>query len=134
MKFIEQFYKEWGNAAHDHMILSNDFLVGLKANGKKLAAFGAAAKGCTFLNVSSIDYKTIDYIVDDTDTKQGKYMPGTGIEIVGRDRLVRDNLICDPPDYLIVLAHNFFDYICNSVRPVFKGKFIKMFPKPVIYE
>jgi cyclopropane fatty-acyl-phospholipid synthase-like methyltransferase len=133
-KFDENFYKEWSNTAYDHMLICNDFLIRLKAEGKKIAAFGAAAKGCTFLNASDIDYKTIDYIVDDTDTKQGKYMPGTGIEIVGRDKLVRDNLICDPPDYIVVLAHNFFDYICKSVRPVFKGKFIKMFPKPVIYE
>lgn len=133
-KFNEQFYKEWGDAAHNHMILSNDFLTKLKLNGKKIAAFGAAAKGCTFLNVSNIDHRIIDYIVDDTDTKQGKYMPGTGIEIVSRDRLVKDNFICSPPDYLIILAHNFFDYICGSVRPIFKGKFIKMFPNPIIYE
>ena len=54
-------------------------------------------------------------------------MPGVGIQIVDRNRLIKDS-----PDYIVILAHNFADYIIQSVKPVYKGKFIKMFPQPII--
>lgn len=128
-KFDEKFYNDWGNAIHNHISETKTFLLDLKKKGYKIAGFGAAAKGCTFLNASMIDYKIIDYIVDDTDTKQGKFVPGTGIEIVDRQHLVNN-----PPDYILILAHNFAEYITKSLRPIYKGKFITVFPKPVIYE
>ena len=56
-------------------------------------------------------------------------MPGTGIQVVSRETLINN-----PPDYVIILAHNFADYITESLRPIYKGKFIKMFPQPIIYE
>jgi hypothetical protein len=65
----------------------------------------------------------IPFIIDDTPFKQGKYVPGTGIEIVGRDILqVRQ------PDYILILAHNFKDYIINSLKSQYSGKYIIMFP------
>jgi ubiquinone/menaquinone biosynthesis C-methylase UbiE len=126
-KFDENFYKNWGKNVKSHIADSKTFLSNIKKEGKRIAAFGAAAKGCTFLNATKINYETIDYIVDDTDTKQNKFMPGIGIQIVDRNRLIKD-----PPDYVIILAHNFADYIIQSVKPVYKGKFIKMFPQPII--
>lgn len=128
-RFDADFYKKWGDIVKLHLEDSNNFLTELKNSGKKIAGFGAAAKGCTFLNAAKIDYKTIDYIVDDTDTKQNKFMPGTGIKIVSRDVLLKD-----PPDYIIILAHNFADYITESLRPIYKGKFIKMVPTIITYE
>lgn len=128
-KFDEKFYNDWGNAIHEHIYETKAFLLDLKKKGYKIAGFGAAAKGCTFLNASTIDYTIIDYIVDDTDTKQGKFVPGTGIEIVNREHLINN-----PPDYILILAHNFADYITKSLRNIYKGKFITVFPKPLIYE
>jgi hypothetical protein len=127
--FNDEFYKNWRDRVVNHITYSKKFLTDIKTDGKKIAAFGAAAKGCTFLNASNINYNTIDYIVDDTDTKQGKFMPGTGIQIVSRETLINN-----PPDYLVILAHNFADYITESLRSIYKGKFIKMFPQPIIYE
>ena len=125
--FDTDFYKTWGENVKKHLSNSKVFLSDIKKEGKKIAAFGAAAKGCTFLNATKINHETIDYIVDDTDTKQNKFMPGVGIQIVDRNRLIKD-----PPDYIIILAHNFADYIIQSVKPIYKGKFIKMFPQPII--
>ena len=127
--FDTEFYKKWADEVNRHIINSKSFLTELKKSGKKIAAFGAAAKGCTFLNAIGIDYNTIDYIVDDTDTKQGKYMPGTGIQIVNRQ-----SFVTNPPDYMLILAHNFSDYIIKSIRPIYDGKIVKMFPQQTIYE
>ena len=50
-------------------------------------------------------------------------MPGTGLKVVPRSELKNTKV-----DYLIILAHNFKDYIINSLRGEYKGKFIVMFP------
>lgn len=128
-QFTNEFYSKWNEDVKDHLKQSKVFFDDLKRHGKKIAAFGAAAKGCTFLNAAKINHETIDYIVDDTDTKQNKFMPGTGIQIVSRETLIKN-----PPDYIVILAHNFADYITESLRPIYKGKFIKMFPSIKVYD
>jgi hypothetical protein len=95
----------------------------LIAKGKSIACFGAAAKGCVFLNSCDIDSGLIRFIIDDTPFKQGKFVPGTGIEVVSREVLKTQK-----PDYLIILAHNFKDYIISSLRGQYEGRFIVMFP------
>lgn len=123
IKFDKNFYMDWGNRTNLHIQDCQSFLDILKMCKNKIAGFGAAAKGCTFLNSCKLNYETISYVVDDTDLKQGKYIPGTGIEIVNRNRL-----IIDPPDYVLILAHNFSDYIMKSLKPIYRGKFLVMFP------
>lgn len=87
--------------------------------------FGAAAKGCVYLNSLGISTKNfVDaYVVDDTKNKQGMFVPGTGFEVVTRDILYKEQ-----PENLIILAHNFKDYIIQSLRPNYKGKIITMLP------
>jgi hypothetical protein len=128
-KFTIDFYSNWGNNMMNNMIESKEFISTLKSDGYTVAGFGAAAKGCTFLNATKLHHEYIDYVVDDTDTKQGKFIPGVGIPIVSRE-----HLIANPPDYILILAHNFADYIMKSLRPIYNGKFIVMFPRPTIYE
>jgi hypothetical protein len=91
----------------------------------KIAFFGAAAKGCVYLNALGISTKNFPnaYVVDDTKNKQGMFVPGTGFEVVPRNKLYEDQ-----PDYLIILAHNFKDYIIQSLRPEYKGKVVTMLP------
>ena len=86
----------------------------------RIACFGAAAKGCVYLN-SLYD---ANYVVDDTPEKLGKYIPGTGLKVMSREYLYEDQ-----PDYLIILAHNFKDYIIDSLRPHYKGHIITMLPE-----
>jgi len=102
-------YKQW-NSEIDALIddLSNE-LGSLKRDGAKIAAFAASAKGNTLLNACRIDSATIDYIVDDTPEKIGRFSPGNGIPIV--DRSV---LSANPPDYLVILAWNFAREIMQS--------------------
>lgn len=126
--FDSKFYENWGENVKSHLVRSKTFLEDIKKSGKKIIGFGAAAKGCTFLNAAGIDYETIDYIVDDTDIKQNKFMPGTGIKIVSRKYLLENQ-----PDYIVILAHNFTEYIMSSLNSIYKGKYIVMFPEPRIY-
>jgi novobiocin biosynthesis protein NovU/D-mycarose 3-C-methyltransferase len=84
-------------------------LLRLRAQGSRIAAYGASAKGATLLNSIALTPGTIDYIVDDTPGKQGMLSPGMGIPIVDGARLSQD-----PPDYLLILAWNFVEEIIGK--------------------
>jgi hypothetical protein len=116
---------KWGQRTHEKIIGFKKFISNLTegVDGKTVACFGAAAKGCVFLNTCGIDYTMIKFIIDDTPFKQGKFVPGTGIEVVSREVLKNNHI-----DYILILAHNFKDYIIKSLEGQYLGKFIVMFP------
>lgn len=123
-------YKKWSGDV-DRLIKDFGFkILELKKQGHKIAAFAASAKGSTLLNASGINTDIIDYIVDETPTKVGKYSPGTGIAIVYKQELIKN-----PPDYLLILSWNFADFIMEKVRSMgYKGKFIIPVPTFKIIE
>ena len=85
-----------------------ELLRDLKAKGHSVAGYGAPAKGVTLLNYCQIGNDTLDYIVDFTVIKQGRYMPGTTIPIRHPD-ILKDRA----PDYLLLLAWNYADAILS---------------------
>jgi len=124
-KFYDlEYYKNWGAQVYDHLDKCKKIILDLKADNNKIVAFGAAAKGCIFLNAINLTDQEIDYIIDDTDIKQNKYMPGTGLKIVSREGIDFDKI-----DYILILAHNFSDYIIESFKDTYKGKFITFLPE-----
>lgn len=84
-------------------------LVELKAEGKRIAVYGASAKGSTLLNYFGIDQSLIDYVVDRSTIKQGRYTPGTHLQIHHPDKLQEDH-----PDYCLLLTWNFADEILQQ--------------------
>jgi SAM-dependent methyltransferase len=104
-------------------------LAGLRSDGASIAAYGAAAKGATLLNRAGIDATTLDYVVDRNTYKQGNWMPGARLPIVGPDVLADD-----PPDYLLILAWNFADEIMRqqAAYAAAGGNFIIPIPAPRI--
>jgi len=91
----------------------------------KLCAFAASAKGNTLLNFCGIDHNVIEFIVDQTPEKIGKYSPGTGIPIVGFEKIIEYQ-----PDYVLILSWNFKEEIIAKLRPVIpNAKFIVPIPK-----
>lgn len=104
-------------------------LQGLKAQGKRLAAYGAAAKGSTLLNVCGIGGETLDFVVDRSTVKQGLFMPGVRLPIHAPERLL-DEL----PDYLLVLAWNLADEIMAQQGEYRRrgGRFIIPLPQPEV--
>ena len=100
-------------------------MLSIKEKGKKIIAFAASAKGNTLLNCTRIDEKIIDFIVDETPEKIGKFYPGVGIPIVGMENLMKNS-----PDYILILSWNFKDEIIKKVKDMgYKGKFIIPIPK-----
>jgi hypothetical protein len=120
----EEYYKLWGERTYKKIEKFEEFISKLYYNeNASIACFGAAAKGCVFLNSCGLNYKKIKFIIDDTPFKQGKYVPGTGLQVVSRDVLKTEKI-----DYMIILAHNFKDYIIKSLMDQYRGKYIIMFP------
>ncbi len=119
-------YESWSEEVDD---LNEEFvrqLQQLKDHGASIAAFGASAKGNTLLNACRLNTRVIDYIVDDTPEKIGKFSPGTGIPIVDRSPLAES-----PPEYLVILAWNFAREIIDSAADFRRsgGKFIIPVPR-----
>lgn len=102
------------------------FLLEAKRNGKKVAAYGAAAKGNTLLNYAGIRPDLIAYVIDKNPAKQGKYMPGSRIPIL--EELA---MKADKPNYVVVLPWNLKDEVMNQLAYIreWKGKFIIAVPK-----
>jgi SAM-dependent methyltransferase len=103
----------------------------LKANGKRIAAYGAAAKGCTLLNYTGIGPETLDFVVDRNIHKHGRYMPGRHVPI----RPV-EQLLTEMPDYTLLLAWNFADEIISQQAAYVQrgGRFIVPVPTPRVAE
>lgn len=106
------------------------FFVGLKESGKRIACFGAPAKGNTFLNYCGIGKEFIDYTVDDTPYKQGKYLPGTLIPIYPVEHIRKTK-----PDYVFILPWNLKSEIVNKLSYIreWGGKFIIAIPEILVF-
>ena len=77
------------------------FLVEQNHAGKKVAAYGAAAKGNTLLNYAGIKPDLLPFVCDAAQAKQGKYMPGSHIPILAPSALEKI-----APDYVLILPWN----------------------------
>lgn len=82
------------------------FLIAAKRDGKRVAAYGAAAKGNTFLNFAGIRRDLLPWVVDRNPAKTGKFMPGSRIPIVAEERIREER-----PDFIIILPWNLKDEV-----------------------
>ena len=96
-------FQEKAERARDELVM---FLIEAKRAGRRVAAYGAAAKGNTLLNFAGVRPDLVRYVVDLNPSKQGKFMPGSRIPIVGPEALRRDR-----PEYLLVLPWNLADEV-----------------------
>jgi SAM-dependent methyltransferase len=98
----------------------------LKAQGKRIAVYGASAKGSTLLNYFGIGQETLDFVVDRSTVKQGHYTPGTHLQIHRPEKLLEQM-----PDYVLLLTWNFADEILEQQAEFRKrgGRFIIPIPE-----
>lgn len=102
----EEFYRGFGAKVEALREELRALLGGLKAEGKRVAVYGASAKGSTLLNYFGIGRETIEFVADRSTVKQGHYTPGTRLAISPPERLV-----AEMPDYVLLLTWNFAEEI-----------------------
>jgi len=106
-----------------------DILIDERRKGKTIVGYGAPGKGNTLLNYCGIRNDFLDYTVDRSPYKHGRFTPGTHIEIFPPDRIAKDR-----PDYLFILPWNLKDEIIKQMSFIrdWGGKFIVPIPEPMI--
>lgn len=102
------------------------FLIDQKMAGKKVGAYGAAAKGNTLLNYCGIKSDLVDFVVDANPNKQNKFLPGSHIPVVNENYLKEQK-----PDYVIIFPWNIKDEIQKQLSYIkdWGGKFVTAIPE-----
>ncbi|MEO0864038.1 MAG: NAD-dependent epimerase/dehydratase family protein, partial [Pseudomonadota bacterium] len=103
------YYASFGTRVRNFREEARKLIGDLKADGKRIAAYGAAAKGTIMLNFLNLNARAIEYAVDRNVHKQGKYMPGVRVRIDDPEKLKSDR-----PDYVMILPWNFRDEIIRQ--------------------
>jgi SAM-dependent methyltransferase len=101
------------------------FLAGAKRDGKRVAAYGAAAKGNTLMNFCGITPADISFVADRNPHKQKKFLPGTHIPVVSPEELMLAK-----PDYVLILPWNLSAEIKQQLADIktWGGRFVTPVP------
>ncbi len=120
------FYQDFASKAEITRSQVHDQFREFKAKGQRVAAYGAAAKGSTFLNFCGLTLEDIEFVVDRSPHKQGKLMPGTHIPILSCEELGNR-----APEVTLLLAWNFADEILGQQADYREagGKFLIPIPE-----
>ncbi|CAN5858532.1 class I SAM-dependent methyltransferase [soil metagenome] len=105
----KEFYFGFGKKVEQLRELLLVLLRDLKAQGKRIAVYGASAKGSTLLNYFGVGREVLDFVVDRSTIKQGYYTPGTHLPIYAPEKLLE----C-MPHYVLLLTWNFADEILDQ--------------------
>jgi SAM-dependent methyltransferase len=107
-----------------------NFLLSAATQGKKVAGYGAPGKSATLLHYCGIGKDLIEYTVDRSPYKQGRFLPGSRIPIYHPDRIKETK-----PDYVVILPWNLKDEIMEQLQFIreWGGQFVVPIPKVAVY-
>lgn len=106
------------------------FLINAKNNGKKIAGYGAAAKGNTMLNFAGIRPDLLPFVVDRSPGKMGQFLPGSHIPITNEDHIKAEK-----PDYVLILPWNLRTEISAQLAYIreWSGQFVVAVPEIEVF-
>jgi SAM-dependent methyltransferase len=106
-----------------------EFLMTAAKQGKRVAGYGAPGKSATLLNYCGIGRDLIEYTVDRSPYKQGRFLPGSHIPIYHPDRIRETK-----PDYVVILPWNLKDEILSQLQYIreWGGRFVVPIPNVTI--
>jgi SAM-dependent methyltransferase len=102
-------YSEFSSRVDEHRQRLRDLLLARKRDGRRVAAYGAAAKGVMLLNALDIGTDVLDFVVDRNPEKQGRRLPGSGLQI-----RPPEDLLAEMPDDVLLLAWNVGDEVIDQ--------------------
>jgi SAM-dependent methyltransferase len=102
-------YSEFSSRVDERCRALRDLLLDRKREGRRIAAYGAAAKGVMLLNALEIGAEVLDFVVDRNPEKQGRRLPGSGLEI-----RAPEDLLTQMPDDVLLLAWNVGDEVIDQ--------------------
>ena len=97
--------------------------------GKRVAAYGAPAKATTLLHTFGLTGATLDFVVDDSPHKQGRYLPGTDIPVRPFAAIEERK-----PDMIVILAWNFAESILAKLTPFMEAGGMCVVPLPHVVQ
>ena len=114
-------YRRFGERVEECRRSLLAFFATAKQDGKRVAAYGAAAKGNTLLNFCGVTREDISMVADRNPHKQSKLLPGTHIPVVSPEEMLREK-----PDYVLVLPWNLQDEIRRQLCGIsdWGGRFV----------
>jgi SAM-dependent methyltransferase len=126
-----QTYAAFGDKVRETKRALLEFLIGAKREGRRIAAYGAAAKGNTLLNCCGIGKDFIDYVVDKNPVKQGRLLPGSRIPVLPPQAVLDTR-----PDYLLILPWNIKDEVMQQMAGIreWGGRFVVPIPAVEVIE
>ena len=107
------------------------FLIGAKEQGKRVVGYGAPAKGNTLLNYCGVRSDLLEFTVDRSPHKQGRFLPGVHIPIRAPEAIAQAK-----PDYVLILPWNIKDEIVEQMRGIraWGGRFVVPIPETRVLE
>lgn len=119
-------YMTFGDKVQSVRRALRDFLIRARREGKRVAGYGAPAKGNTLLNYCGVTRECIDFTVDRSPYKQGRVLPGSGIPVHAPDMLDATR-----PDFVLILPWNLQEEVCSQLPEVrnWGGRFVVPIPE-----
>ncbi|WP_019450532.1 class I SAM-dependent methyltransferase [Cupriavidus sp. BIS7] len=120
-----QTYADFGEKVRETKRALLDFLIQAKRAGKRIVAYGAAAKGNTLLNFCGIGTDFIDFVVDRNPIKQGQLLPGSRIPVRHPEAIFEERA-----DYVLILPWNIKDEVMQQMADIrnWGGRFVVPIP------
>jgi SAM-dependent methyltransferase len=121
----KEFYERFQTVAESVKDGLLAFLIDAKRQGKRVAAYGAAAKGNTLLNFAGVKGDLLSFVCDAAPSKQGKFLPGSHIPILKPDALSEHK-----PDYVVILPWNLAEEVRTQLAFIrdWGGQFVVAVP------